>query len=154
MARPHLPACPDDETGSATRPAETTVHQGRATAHDLGLSHAGSTRTLDSHACRLRHKLAGRRPLRGQRVGPMPFAIRSATRSCARVEALLRRADARRRPGRLRVKGPGGTDNLSGFEALPYSPRYMRTANAAIDTTAMAKPGARGDGAGRHRRPR
>ena len=35
-----------------------------------GFRSMGATRTLDSHACRLRHKLGRRRrPLRGQRVG-------------------------------------------------------------------------------------
>ena len=56
-----------------------------------GFRTLGSTRTLDSHACRLRHKLAPRRrPLRGQRVG-------------RRLPARRRAAGGARAPSRRRV---------------------------------------------------
>ena len=44
----------------ARRPAHSRLHQGGASSRRLGFRAMGSTRTLDSHACRLRQKLAGR----------------------------------------------------------------------------------------------
>ena len=42
----------------AGRRADAGVHEAGAPAVDLGPARIGTTRTLDSHACRLRHKLA------------------------------------------------------------------------------------------------
>ena len=49
--------------------ADPRVHEGRTPARRLGLSLPGRHGTLDSHACRLRQKLRGRRRVRRQRVG-------------------------------------------------------------------------------------
>ena len=82
------------------------VHEGGAAAHVWGFRSMGSTRTLDSHACRLRHKLgARRRPLRGQRVGRRLPAGRRALGGARRSAEPAPAAGAGRRGGGAAVAG-------------------------------------------------
>ena len=57
------------------------VHQARTAAGRVGVPLCGSTRTLDSHACRLRQKLRGPATARRERVGRrLPADRRPAAR--------------------------------------------------------------------------
>ena len=130
-----------------------------------GFRTLGSTRTLDSHACRLRHKLgARRRPLRGQRVGRgLPARRRARRRSSAEPApaaapaAAVARARADRRPPDAALLGALGWRRSAvarwrwrsrGCAAPPARARRARLPRAA-------RPADRGaPGAARRRAPR
>ena len=95
--RPHRQRPPRPErqgvraAAGAGRRSHTRLHEGRAAALDLGSEDGRTTRTLDSHACRLRRKLGGdRRSLRRERLGRRLPARRRAGGRAPRVAGARR----------------------------------------------------------------